>query len=130
VPDTARPRARALVGATVALAIVVAAFIAALLVRRSQRPEGYSDAVYATFMDACSRDGGEPVRPVCQCIWDRSVTEIPYARFKEINAELLAQEAEQGSGVPLHVPDDFGAIVRACADELGRADADPDDRLG
>lgn len=130
MPDTAGPRTRAIVGAIVVLAVVVAAFTVALLVRRSQRPEGYSDTVYATFMEACSRDGGEPVRPVCQCIWDRAVTEIPYGRFEQINAELVAQEAEQGTGVPLHVPDDFGAIVRACADELGRADADSHDRLG
>ncbi|MCX7620454.1 MAG: hypothetical protein N2037_06370 [Acidimicrobiales bacterium] len=115
----ARPRiARPLIVAVVASVLVVASFSAAVFLRRSQRDQGYSPAVYASFMEACTRDGGEPVRPVCQCIWDRATQDVPYGRFEQINDELLAQEADRGRGVPLDVPDDFGVIVQECAEQM------------
>ncbi len=111
-------RTRTVVVAGLILVIVATAFTVALVVRRSLREDGYTPEVHETFMTACTRDGGEPVRPVCQCIWDRAVSDVPYERFKQVNAELVAQEAEQGAGVPLHIPDDFGVIVQGCVEQV------------
>jgi hypothetical protein len=79
----------------------------------------YSAAVEAVFIEACTADGGEPVRPVCECFYDGIVETIPFDRYEEVNRLLLASPPSDGE--PLPIPDDFEAILAECRQEAAAA---------
>jgi hypothetical protein len=98
--------------ASAAVVVIVIAVVAVLVV--SGDDPGYDDAVRQRFLEACTDDGGEPVRSTCECVYEGVEREIPFDRFEEIDDELVAQAAERGAGEPLTLPDDVQAIVERC----------------
>ena len=98
----------ALVAAGVALAI--------LLLPADDAPDTseptYSATVEEVFVASCVADGGEPVRPICECFFDGIVEAIPYERYQEVNERLLA--SPPATGEPLPLPDDFDAVLADC----------------
>ena len=101
------------VAAVVAAAVVL--FGALFALRRAGGPD-YDETVRENFLTVCVADGGEPVRPVCECVWEVMEAEIPFERFMEVDRLLAEQVASVPDGTPLDIPDDIGVIVRDCVE--------------
>lgn len=95
----------------VAVAVVLAGLIAAFVIVMGRSDPTYDDATRSRFMDACTADGGDPVRGTCECIYDGIVASIPYDRFEDVDKLLREQAA---SNEKLVLPDDIDAIRRNC----------------
>lgn len=114
------PRARRRVSPVALIAggltVVVAVVLVVVLLAGDDEDEAaaptYTDSTEEAFLVACTADGGDPVRPVCQCLYDGLVETIPYERYDEVNDLLLA--APPAPGDPLALPDDFEEILAGC----------------
>lgn len=105
-----RRRTIVIVAALAALAVVVVAIAAAV---RPRPQADYDDATRARFVDACMTNGGEPVRNICVCVYDRIVQTVPFDRFEVID-ELLGSQLQAAPGQPLDLPDDVAAMLQEC----------------
>ena len=90
-------------------AAVVAVVVAVLVTRDGTG--GYDQTTRANFMAACTAEGGDPVAPTCECIYDELVSTVPYERFVEVDEQLTRVAAPEGD---LSLPDDVAAIVEGC----------------
>lgn len=104
-PRRSRRRLPWLVAAGVG-ALVIVGVVVAVLATRDQG--GYDDQTRDDFLAACTADGGDPVRPTCECIYDEMVATVPYDRFEEVDEQLTQQSGD------LTLPDDVSAIVDGC----------------
>lgn len=96
------------VGGLAAVAIVVGI----ILVSTSSGPTAtYDEATEQRFLASCTADGGDPVRPACQCLYSEIVASIPYERFVELSDQLLDAEA---AGEAFVLPPEIEALVPAC----------------
>jgi len=98
--------------------VAVAAIVAVVILGRAELPD-YDDDTRAEFLAACTADGGAAVEPVCVCIYDELVAEVPYDRFALLDEQLRATAAELPEGLPLEVPDDIQAIIDGCVARVG-----------
>jgi hypothetical protein len=89
--------------------VVVAVVALVVLVTRSSGP--YSRGDQDAFLAACTRDGGEPVRPACVCLWNQLVENVSYERFVEVNDLLRAQPNSS-------LPADIDAYRNSCVEQL------------
>jgi hypothetical protein len=97
--------------ALVAVVVAVVAFVSGD--DEEPPPEAtYDEDVERAFVESCSADGGDDVEPVCECFYEGIASSIPYARYAEVNDELLASPPP--SGEPVELPDDFDEILREC----------------
>lgn len=103
-----------ILAALAGLAIVIG--IVLIAVGASEQTD-YDDATRTRFLDACTADGGDPVRRTCECIYDGVEAEIPFDRFEEIDSQLSEQASSTGPGDPLPVPEDVQRIVDRCIAE-------------
>lgn len=111
--DPEKPRSgrkRTVVVAAVGVIVVVGVVVGVLIARHQPAPT-YDDASRQRFVDACSADGGDPVRDTCQCIYDEIVANIAYERFTGVDAQLRAQIA---AGQRVTLPDDIDAFRVDC----------------
>lgn len=97
----------AIVGTVVAFAVAVGIGYA---VSRSNTPT-YDEASRQRFLEACTADGGDDVRPACECLYAAISERIPYERFDEVHEQLL-EAREVGEEIVL--PDDMAALLPAC----------------
>jgi hypothetical protein len=65
------------------LRAVAAVICALLLAGCSDGPSGYDGKVERDFIGGC-RSGGAST-PVCQCVFDRIVDDMPFATFKALD---------------------------------------------
>lgn len=115
----AAPRRRGIPGRVIAVAAVavlavavVAIVMGVVLVSRDSGPTATYDAgTEQRFLDSCTADGGDPVRPACQCLYNEIVAAIPYARFEELSEQLVAAST---AGEPFVLPSEIQALVPAC----------------
>ncbi|MEM7275489.1 MAG: hypothetical protein AAF547_20605 [Actinomycetota bacterium] len=92
--DTVERTRRRAIGPIRLLASAVLA--AAMLVACGEDPQtDFTPANRSDFMAACSQplDDGPLITSVCQCVFERSQDEIPFADFAEIDAALRADPA-------------------------------------
>ena len=109
-PRRSRRRAPWLVVAGLGGAAVVAIAVA-VSVTRDGSGSGYDETTRAKFMAACTAEGGDPVVPTCECIYDELVATVPYERFVEVDEQLTRVTALEGD---LTLPDDVAAVVDGC----------------
>lgn len=103
-------RKRTILIATGAVTTFALAVVVVLVV--SGRPEpDYDDVSRSRFIEACTADGGEPVRGACECMYDGIVATIAYERFAEVDRELSVGAS---SDTPVELPDDIESIRRDC----------------
>lgn len=98
-----------LLGGVVALAVVAVVAVVVVLVVPSDPT--YDDSTRQRFLDACIADGGDAVRPACECLYSSISETIPFDRFAEIDEDLTrAREV----GEPIVLPDDVAELLPAC----------------
>lgn len=96
------------------LAVVIIAVGVIVAVTGSGDEPTYDDATRQRFLDACTAEGGEPVRNECECWYDAIVAEVPFDRFEEVDDQLTAEQAGRQPGTPLQLPADFQALLDPC----------------
>lgn len=106
----------AVVGLVTLIAVAVAV-VALVVIRRDRSTAAYSDRDRSDFLAACTADGGQPVQGTCECIYERLVDQVPYDRYREIDARLAAEDT--GPGQPLELPDDVRDLVAGCVPTAG-----------
>lgn len=111
-------RGRRLLLAGVAVAVVLAAAIGVVVASSGGDEGGYSSATEENFLAACTADGGEPVEPVCACMYDEIVENVPYDRFEAVNDALVAAR-EADPDAPVRLPRDFDEIRADCVEREG-----------
>jgi hypothetical protein len=88
------------------VSLATTALAAALLVAcGDDRSTGYDERVEAEFLQACTSATPEPV---CRCLYDRIVDEVPFERFEEVDRRLSDPDA---------LPADIEALAVRCATE-------------
>jgi hypothetical protein len=102
-----------------AAAAVVVFTIVAVLVLRAPADATYDDAVQARFMDACTAEGGEPVRDTCACLYGELERTVPFARFEAVDEQLAAQLQAATPGQSLALPDDVRPLLDQCVASAG-----------
>ncbi len=103
-------RKRTILIATGAVTALALAVVVVLVVSGRQEPD-YGDVSRSRFIEACTADGGEPVRGACECMYDGIVANIAYERFAEVDRELSVGAS---SDTPVELPDDIESIRRDC----------------
>lgn len=94
------------------VAIVVVFIIAVGVGFLTSRPSPtYDDASRERFVTACVADGGDEVRPACECLYAAVTEQIPYDRFVEVDEQLTAA---QQAGEEIVLPEDIASLVPAC----------------
>jgi hypothetical protein len=108
-PRRSRRRVPWLVVAGLGLAVVVV--VVAVLATRDGSGGGYDETTRANFMVACTAEGGDPVAPTCECIYDELAATVPYERFAEVDEQLTRATASEAG---LALPDDIAVVVDGC----------------
>jgi hypothetical protein len=103
----------AVVAAVVVLAVVVGVVIAS----QGGDAAGYDEETRSNFIADCTADGGDPVRPACECWYSAIVQNIPYDRFEEVSTKLEAAQKKNPDAAP-DVPDDFLTLLGPCKVEV------------
>lgn len=101
--------------AGIAAALIVVVVVVALVARPSDPT--YDDASRDRFLESCTRDGGDPARPTCECLYGRIVASVPYDRFELVNEDLARQLETLPEDEPLELPDDFQVMLDECIAE-------------
>lgn len=110
----ARSRWRWYVGLGAA-ALVLVAVVAVI---RPRPQDDYDETIRDRFVAACTADGGDGVRPTCECLYDRLQGEVPFDRFELID-QTLALQVDSTPDVPLTLPDDVQAMLDGCIAATG-----------
>ncbi len=77
-------------------------------------PSDYGVNVQREFVASCVEEGGEDLRDVCECTYDKISEQIPFERFEEIDQQIADQEAD--------LPDDAIDLITDCVIELEDSD--------
>lgn len=100
--------------APIAIGVLIVAVAAGILIARSGTQDDYDEAVQRRFLDACTGQGGEPVRDTCECFYDRIEQTVPFDRFEDLDESLAAEASGTASGQPLNLPPDIDALLQEC----------------
>ena len=109
-----RPSRRAQLRRCVAVSLLVATAGAC----SSGGPSEYGDNVQREFVASCVEQGGEDLRNVCECTYDKISEQIPFERFEEIDQQIADQEAD--------LPDDVIELITDCVIETTDTDGSAD----
>ncbi len=93
--------------------------VVGLLVLWPRSDPTYDDAVQARFMEACTAQGGDPVRDTCACLYGELERTVPFDRFEEVDEQLAAQLQSTTLGQSLTLPDDVRSLLDACVASTG-----------
>ncbi len=78
----------------------------------TSRPEPtYDEGTRQRFVEVCMADGGEPVRPACECLYTAITEQVSYDRFAEVHEQLVAT---LDAGDKIVLPDDIAALIPDC----------------